>query len=102
MATTQTYVDYGSGSDATGDGSIGTPWKTLQYAFDHLTRDTTDGNQVNLKAGTAHVNSAALDLATLIAGGALSTTAPLIIRGYTSAANDGGMAEIDCGVRVYI
>jgi len=97
VAITHTYVDYGAGNDTTGDGSIGTPWKTLQKAFDSLTRNTTDGNQVNLKAGTAHVNAAALDLTTFIAGGALTLAAPLIIRGYTSAANDGGMGEIDCG-----
>jgi len=97
MAITHNYVDYGAGNDTTGDGTVGTPWKTLQKAFDTLTRNTTDGNQVNLKAGTAHVNAAALDLTTLIAGGALSGVAPLIIRGYTSAANDGGIGEIDCG-----
>lgn len=95
MAITQNYVDFGAGDDATGDGSVGTPWKTLQHAFDNLTRNITDGNQVNLKAGTAHVNSAALSLTTFIAGGALSLTAPLIIRGYTSAANDRGVGEID-------
>ena len=96
MAITQSYVDYGAGSDATGDGAIGTPWKTLQWAFDHLTRNTTDGNQVNLKSGTPHVNAAALSLTTFIAGGALSLAAPLIVRGYTAAANDGGIGEIDC------
>lgn len=97
MAITHSYVDYGAGNDTTGDGTIGTPWKTLQKAFNTLTRNTTDGNQVNLKAGTAHVNAAALDLTTFVAGGALSATAPLILRGYTSAANDGGIGEIDCG-----
>ncbi len=78
------------------DGTTTKPWRSLQGAFDLLTRNTTDGNQVNLKAGTAHVNAAALDLTTFIAGGALTAAAPLIIRGYTSAANDGGMGEIDC------
>jgi hypothetical protein len=97
MAITQTYVDYGAGNDATGDGTIGTPWKTLQWAFDHLPRNTTDGNQVNLKAGTAHVNGAALDLTTFLVGGSLTAVRPLIVRGYTSAANDGGIGEIDCG-----
>ena len=97
MAITHSYVDYGAGSDATGDGTIGTPWKTLQKAFDTLVRNANDGNQVNLKAGTAHVNAAALDLTTFIAGGALAAVGPLIVRGYTAAANDGGMAEIDCG-----
>jgi hypothetical protein len=73
------------------------PWRSLQGAFDLLTRNTTDGNQVNLKAGTAQVNAAALDLTTFIAGGALTPAAPLIVRGYTAAANDGGIGEIDCG-----
>jgi len=97
MAITHSYVDYGAGSDATGDGTIGTPWKTLQKAFDTCVRNTTDGNQVNLKAGTPHVNAAALDLTTFLVGGALAAAAPLILRGYTSAANDGGIGEIDCG-----
>jgi len=79
------------------DGTALLPWRSLQGAFDLLTRNTTDGNQVNLKAGTAQVNAAALSLTTFIAGGALSATAPLIVRGYTAAANDGGIGEIDCG-----
>jgi hypothetical protein len=72
------------------------PWRSLQGAFDLLTRNAADGNQVNLKAGTAHVNDAALDLDEVIAGGALGGAAPLIVRGYTAAANDGGIGEIDC------
>lgn len=79
------------------DGTALLPYRSIQGACDLLTRDTTDGNQVNLKAGTAQVNAAALDLDEVIAGGALSRLAPLIIRGYTAAANDGGIGEIDCG-----
>ncbi|MDD4308715.1 MAG: hypothetical protein PHU53_07930 [Thermoplasmata archaeon] len=73
------------------------PWRSLQGAFDLCTRNATDGNQVNLKSGTPHVNAAALDLATFISGGALGASAPLIVRGYTAAANDGGVGEINCG-----
>lgn len=73
------------------------PWRSLQGAFDLLTRNTTDGNQVNLKAGTAQVNAAALNLAVFVAAGALAVAAPLVIRGYTSSADDGGIGEIDCG-----
>lgn len=73
------------------------PWRSLQGAFDLCTRNATDGNQVNLLAGTAQVNAAALDLTTFIAGGALAAAGPLIVRGYTAAANDGGVGEIDCG-----
>lgn len=96
MAITHSYVDPVAGSDALGDGSIGNPWKTLQWAFDHLVRNVADGNQVNLRATGPHVNAAALDLTTFIAGGALASAAPLILRGYTAAANDGGVGEIDC------
>jgi hypothetical protein len=97
MAITHSYVDYGAGNDTTGDGTIGTPWKTLQKALDTCARNTTDGNQINVKAGTAQVLAASLSLTTFVGGGALSATAPLILRGYTSAANDGGFGEIDCG-----
>jgi hypothetical protein len=84
------------------DGSTTLPWRSLQGAFDLCTRNATDGNQVNLKAGTAQVNAAALDLTTFIAGGALGASAPLIVRGYTAAANDGGIGEIDCnGVTMF-
>lgn len=93
MAVTQYYVDYGAGNDTTGDGTVGTPWKTIQKALDTITRNSTDGDQINVKAGTAQVLGASLTLATY---GTPAYTAPLIIRGYTSAANDGGMAEIDC------
>jgi hypothetical protein len=73
------------------------PWRSLQGAFDLLTRNASDGNQVNLKSGTAQVNAAALDLTVFVAGSALAAAAPLIVRGYAAAANDGGVGEIDCG-----
>lgn len=79
------------------DGTTSLPWRTDQGAVDLCTRNATDGNQVNILAGVAVVHAAALDLATFIAGGALAAAAPLILRGYTSAANDGGIGEIDCG-----
>ena len=94
MAISQYYVDYGAGSDATGDGTIGTPWKTIQKALDTITRNSTDGDQINVKAGTAQVLGASLTLATY---GTPKESAQLVLRGYTSAANDGGMGEIDCG-----
>jgi hypothetical protein len=91
---TNYFVDPGGGSDVTGDGTIGTPWATVQHALDTITRDTTNGDQINLKSGTADVLAATLDLTTY---GTPTATAPLVLRGYTSAANDGGMGEIDCG-----
>ncbi len=94
MAISQYYVDYGAGSDATGTGAIGTPWKTIQKALDTITRNATDGDQINIKAGAADVLAASLTLATY---GGTSPEAPLILRGYTAAANDYGRGVIDCG-----
>lgn len=94
MAVSLYYVDYGAGNDTTGDGTIGTPWKTIQKALDTITRNATDGDQINIKAGTAQVLAAPLTLATY---GTPTDASVLILRGYTSAANDGGIGEIDCG-----
>jgi len=91
MAITNYYVDPGGGDDATGDGSIGTPWKTTQYALDHIVRNSTNGDQVNIKAGAADVLAASLSLATY---GAPTYDAPLRFRGYTNIANDGGYGDI--------
>lgn len=92
MAVTQYYVDPGGGNDTTGTGAIGTPWKTVQHALDSITRNSTDGDQVNVKAGTADVLGAALSLVTY---GTPTAAAPLIFRGYTATAADGGRGEID-------
>ncbi len=75
------------------DGTTTLPWRSVQGALDLITRDSTNGNQVNVKAGTAQVNQAALTLTTY---GTPAESAPLIIRGYTTAAGDGGIGEIDC------
>lgn len=69
------------------------PWRSIQGALDLITRDATNGDQVNIKVGTAQVNQAALALTVY---GTPGQDAPLILRGYTTAANDGGIAEIDC------
>ena len=75
------------------DGTTSLPWRSIQGALDLITRDATNGDQINVKAGTAVVNQAALALTTY---GTPAEGAPLIIRGYTTAANDRGMGEIDC------
>jgi hypothetical protein len=98
MAFTQYYVDPSIAADS-GTGTIGDPYGDLQYALNNITRDAVNGDQVNVKAGTAEVLTAALTLASY---GTPSLAVPLIIRGYASAANDGdfeaktGMGEVDC------
>lgn len=98
-------TDAGGGSDATDvkctqhDGTTTLPWRSVQGALDLITRDSTNGDQINVKTGTAVVNQAALTLARY---GTPAEVAPLVIRGYTSAANDGGIGEIDAGGFTFI
>lgn len=93
----QYYVDPSLGSD-TGDGTVGTPWgrasgSVVQYALTTgVTRDATNGDQINTKLGTDDSLSSPLDVATDY--GTPSFSAPLIIRGYGSVKNDGSHGGI--------
>ena len=93
MALSETYVDPSIAANS-GTGTIGDPYGDLQYALDTMTRDGTEGDRVNVKAGTDEVLSSAIDLTTY---GAPAFSAPLILSGYTSIAGDGGKGGIDCG-----
>ena len=90
-ASSETYVDPSIAANS-GTGTIGDPYGDLQYALDQTTRDATNGDRFNVKAGTAEVLTAALDMTTY---GTASFDAPVVIQGYTSAAGDGGKGEID-------
>lgn len=93
MAVNQYYVDPAIAGNS-GTGTIGDPFGDLQYALNTVTpRSSGLGDQFNIKAGTAEILAAVISLATYQAP---TTTAPLIIKGYTSTANDGGVGEIDC------
>lgn len=92
-APTEVYVDPSIAADS-GAGTIGDPYGDLQYALNTKTRDSTNGDRFNIKAGTAEAPSAALTLATY---GSPTAAAPLILQGYTAAAGDGGQAEINGG-----
>lgn len=74
------------------DGTTSLPYRSVQGALDLITRNATDGDQINIKAGTAEVLAAALTLATY---GTPTGAARLVLRGYTSAANDGGRGAIN-------
>lgn len=83
---TEYYVDPTSGSDSTGNGTIGNPWKSIQYALNNITQDTTNGDRINVKAGASDdVLTATLTEGTY---GTPTSGAPLIIQGYASAAGD--------------
>jgi hypothetical protein len=92
VALTAYFVDPAINGNS-GTGTIGDPYGDLQYALNTVTRDATNGDIFHVKAGTAEVLAAALTLATY---GTPTAAAPLVLRGYTSAANDGGVGEINC------
>ena len=88
------YVDYNAGNDSLGDGSAGNPWQTIKHAIESgITRNSTNGDRINLKSGYAHVVATTPDYSLY---GTPSIAAPLFIQGYTSSANDGGYAEVTC------
>lgn len=91
MAITQYYVDPSINANS-GTGTIGDPFGDLQYALDTVTRDSTNGDQFNIKSGTAEVLTAELSFASY---GTTTAAAPAVFAGYTSAANDGGIGVID-------
>jgi len=91
MAITETYVDPSIAGDS-GAGTTGDPYGDVQYALDTITRNATDGDRINVKAGTDEILGAALTLATY---GTPSVSAPLIFQGYTTSQGDGGIGGID-------
>lgn len=93
MALTEIYVDPSINANS-GTGTIGDAYGDLQYALNTMTRDATNGDRINIKAGTAEVMAAAISLATY---GTPAIGAPLVFQGYTSVAADGGIGEINNG-----
>ena len=90
MAITETYVDPAI-AGASGAGTVGDPYGDLQHALDTMTRDSTNGDRINIKAGTDEILGAAIDLSTY---GTPDGPAPLVFQGYTTAAADGGIGGI--------
>jgi len=88
---TDYYVDPAIAGDS-GAGTTGDPYGDIQHALDTVTRDATDGDRLNIKAGTDEILAASLDLATY---GTPTATAPLVLQGYTSSQGDGGIGGIN-------
>jgi hypothetical protein len=93
MADPTAYFVDPSIAAASGAGTIGDPYGDLQHALDTITRDSTNGDKINIKAGTDEVLSSAMSLATY---GTPTVAAPLWLVGYTSAEDDQGVGGIDC------
>lgn len=53
LSDTHTYVDWTNGSDTTGDGTTGSPYKTVQKAYSSL----DSFGEIRLKAGTHHFDA---------------------------------------------
>lgn len=94
MAYTDTYIDPLNGDDGTGDGTKGSPYKTTQFALDNTTRDATNGDRFNVQDTAADVFTAAMSFVTY---GTPTLTAPLLIQGYTTDEDDGGIGTLDAG-----
>ena len=90
-APSETYVDPSINANS-GTGTIGDPYGDLQYALDTMTRDSTNGDRINIKSGTAEVLTGTIDLTSY---GATWRNKRLIFEGYDSAAGDGGIGGID-------
>ncbi|MFA4973460.1 MAG: hypothetical protein WC683_12650 [bacterium] len=94
MALNLYYVDPVGGNDGN-VGSLAAPWLTTQHALD-TALEGADGTQINIKSSGPDVLAASLNLVQYIVNnGALSATQPLILRGYTAAANDGGRGALN-------
>ena len=104
MAISEIYVDPSLAADS-GAGTIGDPYGDLEYAIEQTTFDTTNGTRVNIKAGTEEVLAAGLQTSiadtSVAAAWVPSRTAPIIFRGYTAEAGDGGMGVISGGGSVF-
>jgi len=100
VAITELYVDPSIAADS-GAGTVGDPYGDLEYCIEQETFDLTNGTRVNIKAGTDEVLAA--DLVTACQDTSVSVAwapteaAPLVFRGYTSAAGDGGIGGISGG-----
>lgn len=90
-APIDTFVDPDI-AGASGAGTVGDPYGDIQHSLDTVTRNTTSGDRILVKAGTDEILAGVLSLATY---GTPTFDAPLIFEGYTSAADDGGIGGIN-------
>jgi hypothetical protein len=95
------YVDPTNGDDATGDGTSGNPWQTTDHALTAgITRDVTNGDQVNIRDTSIDSSLLSVDIAAVY--GNPTAAAPLILRGYASSADDGGTGTLSgSGGRIF-
>lgn len=88
-APSMVYCDPSIGGN-TGAGTALNPYSGYRHALSTLSHDSTNGTQLNVKSGVAETLAGPVSL-----GFTPSLAAPLIIRGFNTVENDGGMAQID-------
>jgi len=91
-----TYYVATTGSDATGDGSAGNPWATIQYAIDQ----TTSGDTINVAAGTYAEAVSVTESVTLLGAKHGVDPAGSLDRGGESVISGGNMIITADGVTV--
>jgi len=99
-------ADAGLTADSTSDVDSGSPFGDVEYAVEQTTFDTTNGTQVNIKAGTDEVLAAELSVAMANTGTtaawAPTEAAPCVFRGYTTKIDDGGIGGLSGGGSVSV
>ena len=93
MAITHKYVDSASGSDANDGDSDANAYEFVQKAVDVIAGSV--GNQINLKSNQKHITPSTTGVVWTSYSPTNSFDNPLMIRGYTTTADDGGVAELD-------
>ncbi len=88
-APSQYWVDPSLNSN-TGGGTEVDPWGDLEYALTQITHNSADGEQINIKSGVEESLSGQLSISW-----SPSLNHPTIFRGFTTIANDGGMATVE-------
>ena len=101
MSITHYYVRATNGADVAGQGTThATAYQTPQFALDDIGAthgQGAEGDQINIcDAAVEGANTLAGSLS-LVAYGTPALARPLVFRGYTATADDGGVGEIDCG-----
>ncbi len=87
LAAGNFYCNFGTGSDSTGDGSVGNPWKTVQFTNDFLVDNIDGGGQAVVinQAGADTDGLAAnrgipgVNAISLVIGGSIATSASAAI-----------------------
>ncbi len=93
MSFVNYFCSQDNGNNATGDGSVGDPWQTVQGSLDNITQASAgDCDVINVLDEGEQQLAADLDFTSY---GTPSENIPLIIAGCTAAAFDGGFARLD-------